>query len=438
MAVTAATSIRDGGAALLALALACLAAPAAAQTAPAAFDPPSYLTPAPLRADNPLLSPSRDYTGIPASDWMLYPDFLAGGIYNDNLNQTQTGRVGAFGARLQPDFTGVRDVGASKTSVFANLDAMLYPGQPRDDSLDGRIGFAQSYEVRPDLVVKAQAEYDRLSTLIVGGQLETPAGIPTTLVSPQQYQQWRASAALQKTFGRYFVGLSLGAVQTNYDSLATTAGSLSQSYRDNVVTTLTGRAGYWLMPMLYGYAEAAGNLREYADDPLNSRGYRAVAGLGSDRISLFRGELYAGYQRQDYGAPLAGAASTPVFGGKVFWYPTRAWTVSTSLDEAFSDSSNPTPSNPRGDPARVTTAQGNAAYQLAREWSATAFVRFDHSEYLGVDRTDNAWTLGARVNYEIARDFHVSLDYSYIQMNSNAAGASFFNNVVGLGGVYKF
>ncbi len=422
-------------AAALAFALAGIAGPAAAQTV---TDAPSYLQPKPLRADNPLLRPGRDYIGMSIGDWMYYPRFLSGAVYDDNVLLTETHRVAAAGARLRPELQAVRDTGISRTSVDASLDARLYPGLPRGGAYEGHVALDQAFELQPDFTLKGHFEYGRLEYPASGGEVATPSGGVATLVSPQQGQQAQGSVAAQKAFGRVFLGASLAEVQTAYDPLATTAGTLSQSYRNSLVTTATERGGYWLTPMLYGYAEAAENWREYSGDPLGSHGYRGVAGLGSDRISLFRGEVYAGWQKQFYGAPLAGVAGSPVFGGKVWWYPTRAWTASVSLDETFSDSSNPTPSNPRGYPARVTTARATLDYQLSKLWSAQASERYDHSVYLGVSRIDDAWTAGVRLKYEVARNVQISLDYCYTRVNSDAAGSSYGDDILSLGGVYKF
>jgi hypothetical protein len=419
----------------LALALAIIASPAAAQSV---TDAPSYLEPKPLRSDNPLLRPGRDYIGMSIGDWMFYPQFLSGAVYDDNVLLTQTNRVAAAGARLQPQVQAVRDAGVSTTSVEASLDARLYPGLPRGDAYDGRVVLDQAFEPQPDFSVKGHVEYGRLEYPTDGGQVATPSGGVATLVSPQQGQQAEGAIAIQKAFGRLFLGASLAEVQTTYDPLASTAGALSQSYRNSLVTTATERGGYWLTPMLYGYTETAENWREYADQPLGSHGYRGVVGLGSDRISLFRGEIYGGWQKQIYGPPLAGVAGSPVFGGKVWWYPTRAWTASISLDETFSDSSNPTPSNPRGDPARGTTARATLDYRLSKLWSAQASERYDHSVYLGASRIDDDWTSRISLKYEIARNVELSLDYAYMRVDSNAAGASYYDDIVGLGGVYKF
>jgi len=402
------------------------------------LDQPSYLSPSPLDSKNPLTHRSREYSGIAVSDWLLYPEFLLGAVYNDNLLQTQTHRTAGLGARLQADVTGVRDAGLSRTTVFGRADAYLYPDHGRENTYDGQIGVAQIWALQSDLTVKAQIEFDQASYLTFGGLVATPAGGAATLIAPQNYQQVQSSAAVQKSFGRYFVGVSLSEAATAYDSLSTSAGSFSQSYRNDSVTTLTERAGYWLTPLIYGYGEAAENWRQYVNDPFTSHGYRTVAGLGSDRISLFRGEIFAGYQEQFYQSAQLGAARSPVLGGKLYWYPTRAWTLSASLDETFGAANNPTPSNPLGDPARIMAAKLTAQYQLGRLWSAQGLAEYDVSRYLGIGRVDDTFVTGVSVNREIARNFNVNVDYKLLLNRSNAAGSSFINNILGGSAVYKF
>ena len=72
--------------------------------------------------------------------------------------------------------------------------------------------------------------------------------------------------------------------------------------------------------------ESAGNFHNFSGDTTydliapnvqsagtiyNSEGYRVVGGLGTDRISLFKGEIYAGYQQQLYDYTPFGSPSEP-------------------------------------------------------------------------------------------------------------------------------
>ena len=426
---------------------ACLAAlaslPAAAQIAPplaaAASDPaPSYLTPPPRRTNNPLLRKSRDYVGMPLCGWMFYPEFLAETVYNDNLALTATQPRAATGLRLHPDLYALHDNGLSKTELFAAADAFIYPSAPRDNQVAGTVGVAQTYAPTPDLTLKGQVQFDRLGGLAAGGDVIGPNGAPAPLIAPSQANRLQASAGVQKGFGRMFVGASVNVTGTSYDALETAAGALSQTYRNSLVTTLTQRGGYWITPLLYGYAETAENWRQYADNSLQSHGYRAVVGVGSDRMSLFRGEAFAGYQTQFYQAPLPMSAASPVLGARLYWYPTRALTLSAAADATFTDSSNPSPLNPRGDPARQISVSLNASYQLHKRWSASAYARLDRAYYIGTPRIDTTYIGSARLQYSISRSADATLSYTLVKVNSNAAGGGYVDDIASLGALYRF
>ena len=428
------------GGVALSVTMACGAA--FAQSAPtsssASDDTFSLLSPKPLASVNPLLQPSRDYRGLDFADWLFYPTFSAGAIYNDNLFLTARNHVSAIGTRLHPALIAERDAGIHKTTIYGDADARLYPDLAAANAVDARAGFSHIWEAQRDLVIKLQGQYDHKTLLTNGGLVLTPTGASGTLVGLQSYNQYQTAASVQKSFDWLFVGLAGGVVKTTYDQLDTTGGKLSQNYRDSLVTTVSARGGYWISPAFYAYTEAVGNFRDYADASYNSQGYRVVGGLGSDRISLFRGEIYGGYQQQIYDKALKGSLASPVFGGKIYWYPTRDWTVRASLDETFTDSSTPTPTNPLGNPARRTSARLSLSYQLARDWSASWFGGFDHSVYLGSPRLDDSYMTGANLTYGIYRNLGVTLNYTFIRVNSNAALSSYSCNVISMGATYKY
>jgi len=75
--------------------------------------------------------------------------------------------------------------------------------------------------------------------------------------------------------------------------------------------------------------------RDYATTALSSSGFRGVAGLGSDHFRLFSGELYAGYQEETYTSAAIGSAQSPVFGGRVSYFPLPELKISASLDQTI-------------------------------------------------------------------------------------------------------
>lgn len=398
----------------------------------------SLLSPKPISTYNPLLKPNRDYTGEPLGDWMLYPSLLAGAIFDSDPLQSPASIHSAVGTRLHPAIVADHESGAQKTSIYGNADARIYPDLSSGDAVDAQAGFTHVWEAQRDLTFKAQGEYDRRTYLTNGGQLLTPTGGVGTLVAPQLSDQFKGSVAVEKDFDHLFVAMSATLAKTTYADLDTTGGTISQNYRDSFVTSVAGRGGYWFSPAGYVFMEAAGNIRDFSDAAYDSQGYRVTAGLGSNRIGLFRGEIYAGYQQQMFDTPLYGSTAAPVFGGKVYWYPTRALTISAVLDETFSDSSDPTPTNPSGFAAEITSARLNAFYQMAKSWSISWRGGVDHSAYLGSVRVDQSWVTGTTFNYEINRNMNLIFDYNFTRVNSNAASSSYSRNTLSLGGAYRY
>jgi hypothetical protein len=415
--------------------------PASAQTPPTpttvSEDTAALLAPIPHSRKNPLIRPDRDYRGLSIGDFMFYPTITIGGTFDDNLVWSSRKPISATGFRVNPTIVAQRDTGIHKTTIYGELDARFYPNVRDGDTVSGQAGLSHVWEVQRDLVVKTQVDYRR-KTLHVGGVAMAPGGDFTTLAMPLTYNQGAAMVSVQKSFDKLFVGISAEASKTVYDDLSAGKGRTDQHYRDSMAATATLRGGVWVSPAFYLFAETAGTIRDYGDDGAGAKGYRAVAGLGSDRISLFRGEVYAGVQQQFYESGPFKMTTVPVFGGKLFWYPTRDLTLRASLEQVFTDARLISPSNPTGHPERMTTAQLSLRYQIARDWLATVRVGYNYSSFLGTQRRDQAFRAGMAVFHEISRNLGVTLDYDFTRLISNLSASSFTRHAVTLGLTYRF
>ncbi|TDX62149.1 hypothetical protein EDE12_11155 [Methylosinus sp. sav-2] len=388
-------------------------------------------------------TPTREYQGLPLGGWMLYPSLLVAGTYDDNPFQAPSDRKGAAGTHLRPSFIADRDNGLHHTTVFTIGDFRIYPDLSTANTVNVEAGFNHTWEARKDLVVSASGEYSRRTDMYNTGQVVNPfvlGGVTYrgTQASPQRYNQFIGSVGVQKSFDRLFIGLSSTARATTYDTLYTTTGALGQTYRNNLVTGVTGRLGYYATPLLFVFTEAGGNFRDFRDPTYNSEGYRFTGGIGTDRIGLIRGEIFAGYQSQFYFSGLFPSANSPVYGGKLYWYPTRAWTIEAGLDETFQDSALSTVGNTTGSAARATSANLRIGYKLARSWSATVNGQYTDIAYISGGRHDSRWNSGATLNYEILRNLNATFEYAFTRVFSNSDGAAFTRNVFTLGATYKY
>lgn len=126
----------------------------------------SLLTPASVAARSFREGPTREYQGLPIAGWMLKPTLLVGGVYDDNLFNSQTHRVGAAGLSLRPTFTAERKTGLHDTVVYLNGELRVFPDQSSGDTVNAKTGFTHSWEVQRDLTLKANAEYRVIRTNI--------------------------------------------------------------------------------------------------------------------------------------------------------------------------------------------------------------------------------------------------------------------------------
>lgn len=426
--------------------------------------------------------------GLPVGDWILYPSFFAGAVFNDNIYSTSTNRVSGLGVRLRPTFEADRDVGLHKTSVYANADVQIYPGHGQayrtypsfavlsnPTNITARVGFSHVYTPLPDLTFTLQGDFTRAQGGLFGGGFG--AGSPMSsivnsaaLTNNSAYSnQVTGRLSVEKKFTeRAFVQTTAGIQYIAYDSIPNSwwanlasggaygsFGSLSRGTDYSIAV----RAGYWVTPQVYVFIEPGGDLRRYPNSINDTNGYRIVAGLGSDLISLFRGEVYAGYQRQE-GVNAAIAASSPAFGGRISYYPTERLTISAQVDQTFSaPAAQPIllAGLPVGfaatAPSRTTQVRAQADYAILPYW--TTYLRGGWGEshtsgvYNYIGRTQpgktTSWSAGWGTSYTFWRNVAVTLEYQFSKSIPNNSGYSTWwvptavtQNMISAGLTYRY
>ena len=398
-------------------------------------DSETFLSPEATRGATPLEPPTSDYAGIHAGPWALFPSLFSGVAYNDNLYETTHNRVGDAASRTTPTFLAVNDSGVNKLSLYAALDSYFYFHYGREDTINGRLGLQDVWEIQRDLVFKLSGDISRQTDTIDSGQI-----VGASTVLPLHFWQYQASASLLKSFNPTFVGVGGTFVRQSFDNAnQTDGGPIAEYYRDLDVSTIAARAGYYIGPTIYTYAETTANQQIFYNDRLyDSRGYQIVGGLGADQLSLFKGEIYGGYQEQRYSASIGGTRGGAAFGGKIAWLPTEFLSVTANLGESLSTSvaSELTPT--LASATKTTAANLTIAYALARTWSASAHLNFANSNYIGSSRVDDDWSAGVTLNRRIWENLDATADYQLTRVDSNYANASFTQNVISLGLTYKY
>jgi hypothetical protein len=392
-------------------------------------------------------APGKGDEGLPIGNWLVFPSMFGGALFATNPSESPTGGRASPGFRYNTSTYAQTDDGPWKTVLYTNTDLDLYANQggsagTSSNFLSTRTGAIETYQPLSDLIMNLQGDLTRqenyFSPLGISNNLSSlnPTGVgvaPTA--TPLPYTQLSATASVQKNVANAFIIGSGSVVNLTYDNSTTIAAPSpnGQTY------TASLRGGYYIIPDIYGYLETTLDDRSYATTALSSWGYRTVAGLGSDRIGLFRGELYAGYQAENYQSASVGSAAGPVLGARGAYFPLPELTINASADETIGASLlSATPTSPAGTSTKVTTFLTQANYALAPEWTATGRGGLALTSYGSNPRQDTAWTAGFTITYSVWRSLGLTFDYQHTALVSNVPLAGFSNDAVSLGVSYKY
>jgi hypothetical protein len=404
------------------------------------------IQPPPVATDNPdvLTNPGRTDDALIAGGWLIYPSAFVGGIYDSNVNQSSTHAQSSGGARLTPSFLAETDGDLTKTTLYGVADGRIYTssGASNADEVDVNAGAIELYQPLPDLIFTAQGDYTRQKDLFstLGNthsvQNLNPTGIGLSPVpDPQAYNQLSGVVSVQKNFANAFTIATGSVVGQIYDQNT----NLANQSANNVTFTGGLRGGMWLTPAIYGYLEGAGDSRNLSISSLSSSGYRVAGGFGSDQIGLVRGEVYGGYQAENYSATAIGTVGSSIFGAHGFYYPLPELTLNLTINEELGVSLlEPILGSPDGTATRVFTTLATANYAIAQLWSISGRGGYIRTDYVDNPRRDDSWTIGGTVTYELTRNLGLTADYQHVQLDSNVAQQSFTRDIVTVGLTVKY
>ncbi|HUY68960.1 MAG TPA: outer membrane beta-barrel protein [Alphaproteobacteria bacterium] len=371
-------------------------------------------------------------------DWLVSPSAFAGGIYDTNPAQASTGAKSSEGLRLTMSGLAERNTGISKTDLYGMADGRVYTNGSATSSniATAQFGGIETYSPVPDWTFNGQGDFTRQRDLFdTFGVNHSVTTLNTTGVglapstTPQVYNQVTGAGSAEKQFGSAFVDFGGSAVAQFFDQTSASGAP------DNAVYTATTRGGVWMTPDVYGFVEGSGDSRNFDASGLSSDGYRAVAGLGTGRVGLMQGEVYAGYQEEMFRAAALGTARGLAFGGQLDYSPLPELDLKLGTDRTIGVAQTTATS---GNSTTVTDVLGIASYAIAPEWSASGRAGYIHTDYKGTNRVDNSWTAGPTLTYSIWQNFGLTLDYQHIETTSNAPFQSFSRDVVTAGVSYKY
>ncbi|HEX2554754.1 MAG TPA: outer membrane beta-barrel protein [Microvirga sp.] len=396
--------------------------------------------------------------------WLLRPTLTAG-LYSGfgyDFNEPSRRAAGdqrrdapTLGLSVQPGLIAERRTGIHDTTLRWQGDARIGTGNADDRNvLDANASLAHRYEIQRDLVMNLSTSFVRststpiaLNNLLFNPDLPTdgdgkPVDVPQSQTGKGGFpfreiysNRLTATATVAKTFNRLFATLGGSVTSTTATDRPDALRGIAMT-ADGETYDVHGRVGYKISPLLYGFIEPSANFGRYDISRLDTNGQRIVAGIGSERFRLFRGEIFGGYQRQEF--ELSGRAPTSggTFGGSITWDPTRDILITVAANRSLGVS---TLVSGRGTAGRSfastsTTASLTGTYALSRKLTLAAALGYSFVEEEGTGREYDIRYAGANLTYFLTHNLVLNAVYQYIEQEESRGGTPGINRLtVGAG-----
>ena len=377
--------------------------------------------------------------GFSVGDFLILPQLSVGSVYNDNLYASKTNEVTGWGMGIQPEVTIKRFTGINNTTVQLYGDILEYFNVSSASIATGGAALTHVYEIEHDLAVTFKGEVarrqDQGSAYSATG---TGAGYTGVNVEPISYMAYSTSLDVTKNFNSAFVSGGAGLLDYNYGNAQTTAGlTLSQEQRDLFEYFGHIRAGLRVLGDGYTFVESTATQYNFGGGAPSAAGYTIVAGVGADRLSLFRGELYAGYEYVGYqgGQANTSSQSGATFGGRLSWTPTRDLLATLTASQAYTPST--LVSGSVGSLTKSDSISLSVTYNYSRTLDLQANAGYSNVNYSPNPRIDKISQVGISSTYYLFDPVGIRLQYSFSNVNSNQSIFSYGRNLVLLSAAFR-
>ncbi len=369
-----------------------------------------------------------DGRGLRLRSFVLTSLYEAGADYTDNVFASSTNqrsdRIYTLNTSLalQSDWVrhslrlsldGARtffEKNPSENTVTFNTQAQLRLDIKRDTTLNLRTGFILDQEARGSVDLNANA------------------------TSPTDIYRFNASAALNKRFNRMAVRLRGGFQSNEYDDTPLSNGTIEDnSDRNNYEASTALRVGYDVSPRLGVFSELTYAKTVYDrqvdnnGDVRGSQSYGANAGVTVEFSGLLNGEFSVGYRQATFEDASFSDVDALVANAAFTWAPSQLTVVTANLS---TDLGQTTLSGSSGSVQRTASIGVTHAWRENIDLNARASVNYEDFNEISLNET--TYNLSFGIDYELGRNMTLGARYQYQKFDSNAAGADYDVNTVGV------
>lgn len=361
--------------------------------------------------------PAYDPLGIRAGGFTAFPRLQSGVVHDNNIFAAEGDRQPATTLRLTPEIVVRSNWSrhAFETRARAEIDRNL--DFDSENTTDWSLGGAGRLDIVRGGDITLAAGYAR------DHEARTAPGAGPAARRPIAFDLASASLAATRTRGRLRLRADAAVLRYDYrDGLSDAGVIIDQDGRDRTVARLTGRADYALSPATALFVQVARDDRDYrtvAGSPeRSSSGHEALAGVDFELGALIRGEVAAGYIRQDFRDAAYGDFDGVGGRARLSWFPTQLTTLTATTARTVEDIGVIGSAG-----ALHTDVSISVDHELLRNLILTAEATWSEDGYNGLDRTDSRFTAGSSAIYRLNRRCGLTAGLAYLDQSSSGAVA---------------
>jgi len=361
--------------------------------------------------------PEYSAIGIPFSSFILYPRLVSGLGYTDNVFATTGSKSSDEYAEIDPQI--IAQSTWSRNSLLIDAGGLFreFASKSSEDEDGGHLRATGRFDLAGASYALAGADIQRTY------EERTDGGFPVGAATPVPYTTYGVFGRGVYQEGRIRASGSVDFRGFNFDSVDATAaaggGKISQSSRDESVTTVAGRGEYAPTPDTGVFGELAYVSSDYRSlvgvPDRSSHEYRALVGTDFDLTALIRGEVGGGYVDREYNSSTYGSISGFAFRGQVEYFPTPLTTFTVNASRSIQD-------------AVIVNSGGyfsnlvglKVDHELLRNLLLNAAVTYEYDEYNQLARHDIIGNARIGFQYLLSRGVGINASYSYAKRESRA------------------
>jgi hypothetical protein len=370
-------------------------------------------------SEDPFAKSVQKNFGITVDDWIILPELSIGALFDDNVFASHFIR-GGWGVDIQPAVVMKRNTGIHNTTLSLAGDISRFFDVPQADTFSGSADLKHVYEIERGFTLTYSGEIARRQDQAgTYGVTETASGATPVVVKPIGYTTYSSALDIDRNFNDAFLAAGASLQAFNYDNAQTLTGaSLPETARDLVEYSGHVRAGLRFLSDAYVFVQPSITRYDYRNSG-PATGYTLTSGIGTDRLSLFRGEFYGGYQIVSSAGAASGNGdlSGATFGGRVSWTPITDLVATLIADQAVTPST--VVAGATGYLTRSDTLALTVSYIFASRISVDASATYSYVNYSSSARNDKILQFGFDGTYYFTDALGLRLETSFTNVSSS-------------------